>query len=117
MRRRDCPWRLGTPAKTTLFAGRMGSLRASTPRKLPQAIFANGLCCVDVSHGQADAPLTVDFEHLHAHHISLLELVAHSLDALVGDLGDVYEPVTSGEDGDERAKVHQPRHFALVHAA
>jgi hypothetical protein len=33
--------RLGTPAKTTLFAGSVGWLRASPPRKFPQEIFAN----------------------------------------------------------------------------
>jgi len=33
--------RVGTPAKTTLFAGRMGWLTASTLRKFPQGIFAN----------------------------------------------------------------------------
>ena len=35
------PRRAGTPAKTTLFAGRVGWLRALIPRKFPQGIFAN----------------------------------------------------------------------------
>ena len=35
----------GTPAKTTLFAGRLGWQRASTPRKSPQAFFADESAC------------------------------------------------------------------------
>src|SRR6185437_8838044 len=110
-------WRLGTPAKTTLFAGRMGSLRASTPRKFPRGIFANELCGVDVPHGQADAALAVHFQHLHADHVSFLELVADPLDALIVDLRDVHQAVAPGKDGDERAEVHQAGHFTLVDAA
>jgi hypothetical protein len=34
------PRRMSTPAKTTLFAGRVCWLRANIPRKSPQAIFA-----------------------------------------------------------------------------
>ncbi len=71
---------------------------------------------VDVAHGQAHATLTVDFEHLHAHHIAFLQLVADALDALVGDLRDVHEAVAARQDRDERTEVHQARDLAFVDA-
>jgi hypothetical protein len=37
----EFPRRVGTPAKTTFFAGRMVSLRASSLRKFPTEIFAH----------------------------------------------------------------------------
>src|SRR6185437_1802203 len=71
---------------------------------------------VDVPHGQTDAALTVDFQHLHADDIAFFQLVTHALDALVGDLGDVHQAVAAREDRDEGAEVHQARHLALVDA-
>jgi disulfide oxidoreductase YuzD len=38
---RKWPRRIATPTKTTLFVGRVGWLRALIPRKFPQEIFAN----------------------------------------------------------------------------
>ena len=52
------------PAKTTLFGGRLGWPRASTPRKFPQEIFANvkdqKLRFTEISHslGMAGWPFT-----------------------------------------------------------
>src|SRR5438309_919878 len=70
---------------------------------------------LDVAHRQADASLAVDLEHLHANHIPFLELVADTLDALVGDLRDVHQAVAPGEDGHESAEIHQARDLAFVH--
>src|ERR1700677_332419 len=71
---------------------------------------------VDIAHGEADAALAVDLEHFHAHDVPLLELVAHALHPLLGDLRDVHQTVPPGENGHERAEVHQPGDPALVHA-
>src|SRR6201999_2935929 len=73
--------------------------------------------CVDVPHGQADPSLTVDFEHLHAHHVAFLELVADTLDALVGDLRDVDQAIATRKDRHEGAEVHETDDFALVYPA
>src|ERR1700733_1279312 len=75
------------------------------------------LSTLDVAHRQANTALTVHFQHLHANHIALLELVADALDALVGDLRDVHQAVPAGQDGDEGAEVHQACDLALVDAA
>src|SRR5262249_49593434 len=66
------------------------------------------------AHRQADAPLAIDLEDLHANHVALAQLVADALDALVGDLRDVHQAITPRQDGDEGAEVHQARHLALV---
>ena len=72
---------------------------------------------VDVAHAQADAALPVDLEHLHAHDVAFLELVADALDALVGDLRDVHQAVLARQDRDERAEVHEARDLAFVDPA
>src|ERR1700722_14748335 len=72
---------------------------------------------VDVSHRQAHASLAIDFEHLHAHHVAFLELVADALDALLGDLRDMHQTVAARQDGHERAEVHQPRDLAFIYPA
>ena len=59
----------------------------------------------------------VDLEHLDAHDVAFLELVADPLDALVGDLRDVHQAVLARQDRDERAEVHEARDLALVDAA
>src|SRR5690606_16073615 len=72
---------------------------------------------VDGLHAQANTALLVDFEHLHLDDIAFGKLVAHLLDALVGDLRNVHESVTSRQDGDEGTEVHQLGHLALVDTA
>src|SRR4029079_6566239 len=69
-----------------------------------------------VAHAEPHAALAVDLEHLHAHEIALLELVAHALDAIVRYLRDVHETVATRPDRDERAEVHEPRDLALVNS-
>src|SRR5580704_6599469 len=71
---------------------------------------------IDAAHGESHAALPVDLEYFHAHDIAFLELVAHPLDALVGDLRDMHQAVTAGQDGDEGAEIHQAYDFALVDA-
>src|SRR4029450_1857895 len=70
----------------------------------------------DVPHAEPHAALAVDFEDLHADHVAFAQLVADTLDALVGDLRDVHEAVLAGQDLDECAEVHQPHDLALVDA-
>src|SRR5688572_11042119 len=72
---------------------------------------------VDVAHAQAHAALAIDLEHLDAHDVAFLELVADAFDALVGDLRDVHETVAARQDRDERAEIHEACHFALIDAA
>src|ERR1700733_7139674 len=71
---------------------------------------------IDAAHRQSHAPLPVALETLHAHQIAFLQLVAHALDAFIGDLRDVHQSVAPGKDGDEGAEIHQPRNLALVDA-
>src|SRR6185437_4460724 len=72
---------------------------------------------VDVSHRETDPALAVDLQHFHADDIAFLQLVAHALDALVGDLRDVHQAVAARQDGHEGTEVHQACHLALVDAA
>src|SRR4029077_19373913 len=82
---------------------------------LSRAAAASGR--VDVTHREANAPLAIDLEYLHAHHVAFLELVGDPLHALIRDLRDVHQAVAPGKDGDERAEVHQARDLALVYPA
>src|SRR6185312_9356927 len=86
------------------------------PGRRTDTAAAAGSGRVDVSHRETDSSLTVDFQDLHADDVAFLQLVAHALDTLVGDLRDVHEAVAAREDGDERAEVHQAGHFALIDA-
>jgi hypothetical protein len=72
---------------------------------------------VDAAHRQAHAALAIDFQHLHAHHVAFLELVADALDALLGDLRDVHQAIATRQDGDERAEIHQARDATFIDAA
>src|SRR2546421_5692451 len=91
----------------------MGLPRTRNPPPVKLRLKSGG---VDVPHGKADASLTIDLQNLHADDISLLELVADTLDALVGDLRDVHQAVAARQDGHERAEVHQPCDLPLVDA-
>ena len=61
--------------------------------------------------------MAVHLEHLDADVVALGELVGNALDALIGDLRDVHEPVPAGEDVHEGAEVHELNHPALVDLA
>src|SRR5258708_40292809 len=89
------------------------ALRRDNPpgRRLPTR---TRLRRVDVAHRQANAPLPIDLQHLHANHIALFELVADALDALVRDLRDVHEPVAARQYRHESAEVHEARDASLV---
>src|SRR6185437_8627871 len=93
---RKSPRRIGTPAKTTLFAGRMSSLRASPPRKSPAAIFANKLdalgaaqALVPQQHLLVD-PLQALGGLLPA--VGSLDVHARAVTELPGELGIVGKP-------------------------
>jgi len=49
-------------------------------------------------HAEAHAAMFVDLQHLDLDHVALGQLVAHVLDALVGDLGDMHQVVLTGQD-------------------
>src|SRR5450631_539187 len=72
---------------------------------------------IHVAHGQAHAALAIDLEHLDAHHIAFLELVADTLDPLFGNLRDVDQTVAARQDGHECTEIHQARDLAFVYAA
>jgi Zn-dependent protease with chaperone function len=54
---------------------------------------------------EPDLARGVDVDHLDHHLVPFLELVAHVLDPVVGDLGDVQQAVDPGHDLDERAEI------------
>ena len=59
-------------------------------------------------HTQPDATLAVDFQYLHPDVVAFAQLVADLLDALLTNLGNVYEPILAGQDVDEGAElIHQ----------
>ncbi len=72
---------------------------------------------VDFLHGESDATLTVHFEDLDLHFIAFCQLVADFLDALVGDLRDVYEAIFARQNRDECTEVHQSSDLAIVNTA
>ena len=92
-----------------LFAGPDAGARRPYPSALgsaPGVTHRREHSTVDVAHREADAPLAIHLEHLHADHIPFVELVAHALDALVRDLRYVHQAIAPGKDRDERTKVH-----------
>ena len=53
-------------------------------------------------------------QNLHQNLIAFLQLVAHVLDAVLGDLADVQQAVGAREDLDERAEIDDPDHLAQI---
>ena len=64
-------------------------------------------------HGPGHA-VAFDRQHLHEHLLAFLQLVAHILDAMVRDLGDVQQAVGARHDLDERAEIGDPCDLAEV---
>ena len=71
---------------------------------------------VEVPHAQSDPSLAVHLQYFHLDDVALGEFIADLLHPLIGNLGDVHEPVLAGKNSYERAEVHQPDNFTLIDA-
>src|SRR5437763_842187 len=63
---------------------------------------------------EADLPAAVDGDDLHQHLVAFLEHVLDLLHSRVGEVGDVHQTVSAGEDLDEGAELHDPAHRAEI---
>src|SRR5947207_346408 len=61
------------------------------------------------------AALRVDLEDLHLHSVALVHDLARILHVVLGELGNVHEPLHPIEDLDEGAEAHDLRDVALEH--
>ena len=76
------------------------------------------LCSVfEVSHAEPDPALAIDFQHFDFDDVTLAQLVADFLNALVRDLRDVNQSVLPRQDRHESTKVHEARNTTFVDAA
>src|SRR5450755_4703039 len=68
-------------------------------------------------HRQAQPALVVRLEDLDLHHLAFLDVVGDLVDALLGDLRNVQQPVLAREHLHDGAEVEQAQHRAFVDAA
>jgi hypothetical protein len=101
--------------------------QSRSPSTLAVALFAAvrsrfaaaHLCTLLFEDGLARKPNAIAFnrKHLHQHLIAFFELVAHILNAMLGDFADVQQPIRPGNDFYERPEIRQPRNRAQISLA
>ena len=73
---------------------------------------------LDALEAQRQPPaLVVDLEDLDLHHVAGVDDLARVLDVVLGELGDVHEPLDAVHDLDERAEADDLGDLALQHVA
>ena len=63
---------------------------------------------------EIDPAHVIDFDHLHRDGVSNADLILDLVDSMIGQFGDVNEPLLGGEDFDEGAEGHEANHLAGV---
>src|SRR5512139_1201329 len=68
-------------------------------------------------HRQANTALLVGLDHLDLHRLAFLQVVGDGVDALVGDLRNMQQPIATRQDLHDRAEVEQAQHRAVIDLA
>jgi hypothetical protein len=104
---------VGTLVTTFEGHGSAAAFFRSSPFTTARRLHFGALLFQDGFARQLNA-IAFDGQHFHQHLVAFLQLVAHIVDAVLGNFADVQQAIGAGNDFDEGAEVRQSRNLAQV---